>query len=177
MKKVFLFFLILSLIIVPTYAVNIFGVNFPSTKFGGYLVFAPRAYYSLTALSGFYQVGLPIKEVEGLYVMVGPEVFYASYTGINASFLALGINIDTIYLLKPWSFDLFGRKWYPSLNAALSVDILRFGFGTDYSHTIESIVDFDLYLGIYTPYGGKNSYLNVYFWIYPITIGFSFVSF
>ncbi|MEN2984427.1 MAG: hypothetical protein ABDH25_05330 [Dictyoglomaceae bacterium] len=175
MRKVLLSFLILSLILTPTYAVNIFGVNFPSTKFGGSLIFDPT--YSYTGLSGYYEIGLPIKGVEGLYVMFGPSIYYGFVTGVDASLLALGIDIDAIYLLKQWSFDLFGRKWFPSLNATLSIDILRFRLGTYYSYISEPIVDFDLYLGIYTPYNGKNSYMNIYFWPYPIIIGFSFVSF
>ncbi len=174
MKKVLFFLLLISLLISPSYAVKIFGVNFPSTKYGGAITMVPSHPYSFYALTGYYEIGLPVKEFEGLYVMAGPRAVYAFWTGYPASYFSLGLNIDAIYLFKQWSFKLFGLTWYPSLNALLSIDFIRVGS----YYYVPPYVTLNLYLGLYTPYGKeKNSYINIYFWPWPIVLGFDMVRF
>ncbi len=174
MKKVLCSLILVLLLISPSYAVRIFGVDFPSTKYGGAIVMVPSYPYGFYGLSGYFEIGLPIKGVEGLYVMAGPRATYAFWTGYPANYFSAGLNIDAIYLLKQWSFNLFGLTWYPSLNGSLSIDFVRFGS----YYYVPPYVTFDLYLGLYTPYGReKDSYINIYFWPWPIIIGFNMVKF
>lgn len=174
MKKLLFSLIIISLIIFPSYAINIFGVNFPSSKYGGSIAIVPLYLYNFFNLSGYFEIGLPIKGVEGLYVMAGPRATYAFWTGyvINGSYFSIGMNVDAIYLLKQWSFKLFGLTWYPSLNGSLSIDFVRLG-----NYYESPYVNFNLYLGLYSPYGKENSYMNVYFWPWPIFLGFNMVNF
>ncbi|PMQ01964.1 MAG: hypothetical protein CBR30_02945 [Dictyoglomus sp. NZ13-RE01] len=169
MKKILAFIIIISSLISFSYAFEIFGVNFPSSKYGGAVIVYP-VYPLIFGVAGDYEIGLPIQGVEGLYVFFGPTASFLSMQDVGSVF-SIGANLEAIYLLKQWSFNLLSRKWYPAVGAYLTANLINIGqYHKDY-------VDFDIYLSIYTPTNSKGSYMYVYFWPWPIIFGFSLVNF
>jgi hypothetical protein len=192
MKKILILLIFLSLIITPSFAMEIFVSNLPSSKYGGCLfcLLIPDGgvFYGL---SGYYEVGLPIKEVKGLYLMAGPKVTYIisnyisnfrpeSEVTIDTSEplheLYLEFKIEGIYFIEKWSFTLFNLKFYPAIKVFLNIFLLRYCDG-HYSPTGYPYAALIPHVGLYIPYKyDKNTYFSVN--LFPsFLIGFNMVRF
>jgi hypothetical protein len=138
------------------------------TSFGGDFVYIPLLEAQGFGLDLRYQEGLELYKIDKIGEVYGFFGIGGGYSSVDGSF-NFGIPITFIGLPSDYSIKLFGAKLIP----AITVDSF---IGYDTKDGLKTSFA-DIYVSLFSKLEDKNQYLNIYFWPFPIIIGFNFMQF
>ncbi len=138
------------------------------TSFGGGFVYIPLLEAQGFGLDLRYQEGLELYNLDKIAKIYGFFGVGGGYSSIDGSF-NFGVPVTFIGMPSDFSIKLFGSKLIP----ALSLDSF---IGYDTKDGLKTSLA-DISISLFSKLNDKDQYLNVYFWPFPVIIGFNFIQF